>query len=625
MAGDAGTADENIGDVVKLVEAQDGQDGVDAYVTGRASVGYDLGRQAEKDLQTGELFGMPIALLILLVVFGAVVAALVPSGLAIVSIVVALAMTAAIGQVFELSFFVVNMLTMMGLAVGIDYSLFILSRYREERAAGREVQDAIGAAGSTASRAVLFSGATVVLALVGMLIVPSSIFISLGLGAILVVLTAVVAALTLLPAVLSVLGDRIERLRVPIIGRRATVGARRRSVADVATKRPVIALVATTALLLAAAIPYLNISNGTSGVETLPASLQSRQGYDRLMTRVRRHRHHRTRPSSSTARSAAPAVAAGLERLTAAGDRAARRRDARPAHRADVRPRRPDGAVRRRPQRGRPSRARSHDLRTAVGADLAGTGADGYVTGETAVNLDVRDMTDTYLPIVLAMVLGLSFLLLLVAFRSIVVPALAIGLNLLSVGAAYGLLVLVTQDGVGADLLGFQTSDAIEAWLPLFLFTVLFGLSMDYHVFLLSRIRERFEETGDSTESVRFGIRTSARLITGAALIMVAVFAGFAAGDLVMFQQMGFGLAVAVLIDATLVRTLLLPAAMTLLGRWNWYLPRWLEWLPQRLDRGPGEGRAPGRRQRGRGRRLRVAAQPSGCASSPSARSRSPR
>jgi RND superfamily putative drug exporter len=220
------------------------------------------------------------------------------------------------------------------------------------------------------------------------------------------------------------------------------------------------------------------------------------------------------------------------------------------------------------------------DLRTAVDTTLRPAGVSAYVTGETAQNLDGRSMTGTYLPLVLTLVFGLSFVLLLVAFRSIVVPLLAIGLNLLSVGAAYGLLVAVTQHGIGADLLGFQTSDSIEYWLPLFLFTILFGLSMDYHVFLLSRIRERYEETGDSTESVRHGLRTSARLITGAALIMVAVFGGFAAGDLVMFQQMGFGLAIAVLIDATIVRTLLLPSAMTLLGRWNWYLPRSLGWLP---------------------------------------------
>jgi RND superfamily putative drug exporter len=226
-------------------------------------------------------------------------------------------------------------------------------------------------------------------------------------------------------------------------------------------------------------------------------------------------------------------------------------------------------------------------LRAAADAALADTPASAYVTGETAQNLDGRSMTGTYLPIVLGLVFGLSFLLLLVAFRSIVVPLLAIGLNLLSVGAAFGLLVLVTQEGVGAGLFGFEAADSIEYWLPLFLFTILFGLSMDYHVFLLSRIRERYEETGQAVESIQHGLGTSARLITGAALIMVAVFGGFAAGDLVMFQQMGFGLAVAVLIDATLVRTLLLPAAMTLLGRWNWYLPRSLGWLPHLSIEGP--------------------------------------
>jgi RND superfamily putative drug exporter len=591
MAGDAEQADEHVADVVKLAEAANGQDGIETYVTGRASVGHDLGTQAEKDLQTGELFGMPIALLILLVVFGAAVAALVPTGLAIVSIIVALAMTAVIGQAFELSFFVVNMLTMMGLAVGIDYSLFVMSRFREERAAGRELHDAIGVAGSTASRAVLFSGLTVVLALGGMMIVPQTIFISLALGAILVVFAAVIAALTLLPAVLALLGDGIERLRVPIIGRRAASGTPRRSLSNVATRRPVLALVATAAILVAAAVPFLTIETGTSGLETLPRDLQSRQGYEVLKSEF-----------SGTGNTAAtvvidgpvtnPGVAAAIERLAATAATLPSAEEPVLRVEADA-----NLAVLTVPFTGDPNGAvvegAVQDLRTAVDATLGSAGVDANVTGETAQNLDGRSMTGTYLPLVLALVLGASFLLLLVAFRSIVVPLLAIGLNLLSVGAAYGLLVAVAQHGVGADLLGFQTSDSVEYWLPLFLFTVLFGLSMDYHVFLLSRIRERYEETGDSTESIRHGLSTSARLITGAALIMVAVFGGFAAGDLVMFQQMGFGLAVAVLIDATLVRTLLLPSAMTLLGRWNWYLPRSLGWLPHVSIEGPRAPRSP--------------------------------
>jgi RND superfamily putative drug exporter len=209
-----------------------------------------------------------------------------------------------------------------------------------------------------------------------------------------------------------------------------------------------------------------------------------------------------------------------------------------------------------------------------------GTDAEVLVGGDTAYNKDFFDLTDTYTPIVFIFVLGLSFLLLTVVFRSIVVPVKAIIMNLLSVGAAYGLLVLVFQEGIGADLLGFTQVEAVEAWLPLMLFSILFGLSMDYHVFLLTRIREHYDLTGDNTESVAYGLRTTAGIITGAALIMVAVFAGFAAGDLVMLQQMGFGLAVAVFLDATIVRSVLVPASMRLLGNLNWYLPRWLRWLP---------------------------------------------
>ncbi|MEE8470069.1 MAG: MMPL family transporter [Dehalococcoidia bacterium] len=209
-----------------------------------------------------------------------------------------------------------------------------------------------------------------------------------------------------------------------------------------------------------------------------------------------------------------------------------------------------------------------------------GVPAEALVTGGTAEMVDFTQITATYTPIVFAFVLGLSFVLLTIAFRSIVVPATSIIMNLLSVGAAYGMLVLVFQKGIGASLFGFQQVDAIEFFLPLFLFTILFGLSMDYQVFLLSRIRERFNQTGDNTEAVAFGLRSTGRLITGAALIMVAVFGGFALGDLTMLQQMGFGLAVAVLMDATLVRSVLVPATMRLLGKWNWYFPKWLEWVP---------------------------------------------
>jgi RND superfamily putative drug exporter len=226
-----------------------------------------------------------------------------------------------------------------------------------------------------------------------------------------------------------------------------------------------------------------------------------------------------------------------------------------------------------------------------VPAAFDGVAAEVFVTGETAKNVDWFETMEEWLPIAIAFVLALTFVLLTLAFRSVVVALKAIVLNLLSVGAAYGLLVLVFVKGYGADLLGFQQVDSIVAWVPLFLFSILFGLSMDYHVFLLSRIRERFAETGNNAESVEYGLRSTARLITGAALIIIVVFVGFSTGDLVMFQQMGFGIAIALFIDATLIRSVLVPAAMVLLGRWNWYLPSWLRWLPE-LEVESGRGRA---------------------------------
>jgi RND superfamily putative drug exporter len=238
------------------------------------------------------------------------------------------------------------------------------------------------------------------------------------------------------------------------------------------------------------------------------------------------------------------------------------------------------------PVPGAPSSAAAFDLIKRLRDDyipaaFSGVPAEAYVGGISAEYLDFDTQLRAYLPVIFAFILGVSFILLLVVFRSIVIPIKAIIMNLLSVGAAYGLMVLVFQKGVGADLFGFQQVETIEAWLPLILFAILFGLSMDYHVFMLSRIRERYDQTHDNAESVAYGLRSTASLITGAALIMVAVFSGFASGDMVVNQQAGFGLAVAVLLDATLVRSILVPASMQLLGARNWYLPGFLNWLPQ--------------------------------------------
>jgi RND superfamily putative drug exporter len=576
-------APDRIKPVVAAVDAADGQGGYAVLITGQATVGNDFTKLSESDLQKGEGIGIPIALLILLAVFGAVVAALVPLILTIFAIVVALALAALIGQISPLSFFVVNMLTFMGLAVGIDYSLFIVSRYRDERREGRAKHEAIGRAGVTASRAVLFSGMTVVLALVGMLIVPTKIFVSLATGAILVVLVAVIAALTLLPAVISLLGDRIESLRVPFFGRRADrspeTGGFWARIVTVVMRHPVVALVLSVAVLLIAAVPYFSIHTGSAGLATLPNSTDAKQGYIALN---RDFTVGEVTPATIVVDGdvTSPGARAAFAKLQAALAKDDRFGPPQPAGDSA-----PDLAVINVPVAGDPNSDAALDavraLRDTYLPDaLTGTDLNAYVTGASAQNLDYFAITDRYLPIVFVLVLGLSFILLMLAFRSVVVPASSIIMNLLSVGAAYGLLVFVTQQGHGADLFGFQQVPIVEAWIPLFLFSVLFGLSMDYQVFLLSRIRERYDQRGDAREAVAYGIRTTARLITGAALIMVAVFAGFAAGQLVMFQQMGFGLGVAILVDATIVRSVLMPAWMEILGDRSWYLPHFLEWLP---------------------------------------------
>ena len=589
MAGSVEQAADHIATLRGVVDRADGGDGFEVLLAGQGALNEDFNTIAEEDLRQGETIGVVVALVVLVAVFGAIVAALLPIGLAVLAIAAAIGLVALLGLVFDFSFFVTNMITMMGLAVTIDYSLFIVSRYREERRAGHDRLDAIELAGATASRAVLFSGITVVLALVGMLLIPTTIFRSLASGAILVVITAVAASLTLLPALLGLLGDRVNALRVR---RRSSLERQRQggiwvAISRAAMRRPVLSLLAAVAFLVVASTSVFDLRTGFAGVSTLPDDFASKRAFTVLATEFS---GGLTTPVEVVVDGDAgdQAVRQGVEKLRAllAADRgfgpsAVEVNDAR------------DLSVVSASVTGDPSGAAAVEAVTRIREDYvaeafpAGTPAKVLVGGETAFNKDFFDLTDTYTPIVFGFVLLLSLLLLTVVFRSIVVPVKSILLNLLSVGAAYGILVAVFQKGgpaIGrrlADLLGFQQVDAIEAWLPLFLFSVLFGLSMDYHVFLLSRIREHYDRTGDNAESVAEGVRTTARIITGAALIMVAVFGGFAAGRLVSFQQMGFGLAVAVLIDATIIRSVLVPAAMKLLGDWNWYLPSWLGWLPK--------------------------------------------
>ena len=585
-------AKEEVDQVLHVVDKANENGSFQVLVTGEASLEAEIIEIAEKDLAIGEGIGISVALVVLALVFGAIAAALLSIVLAIAAIIVALGATALVGQAFDLPFYVINILTMMGLAVGIDYSLFIVYRYREERAKGLEKVDAIAAAGATAGRTVLLSGMAVVVAITGLLIPPDSGLRSIGIGVILVVIAAVLASMTLLPAVLGVMGDKINAIRMPLVQRRK-VGQPTEArggfwywTARTVMRRPVVSLILAAGLLLAAAGSYVDINLGTAGVSTLPDGLRGKEAFIVLQEEFG---FGQDLPAVVVidGRTDSESVQAGVKRLEAAvaSDPAFATSELEVHPEANL-------SVLYARLAGDPATKHAMDTLERLQGDYIpaafdGVPAEALVTGETATLVEFNQIADTYTPIVVAFVLSLSFVLLTVAFRSIVIPVKAILMNLLSVGAAYGMLVLVFQKGVAADLLGFQQADVIETGIPLFLFAVLFGLSMDYHVFLLSRIRERFIQTGDNTEAVAFGLRSTGRLITGAAMIMVAVFGGFALGDLVAMQQFGFGLAVAVFVDATIVRSVLVPASMQLLGKWNWYFPQWLEWLPKV---GVGEG-----------------------------------
>ena len=468
---------------------------------------------------------------------------------------------------------------------GIDYCLFVVSRSREELARGLSTREAVIKAGATASRTVFFSGMTVVIALIGMFIVPHTLFLATALGAIAVVLVSVTATLTLLPAALMVLGPRVDRFRLPFL-RRAPAGGsegQRDGFWEFITKKtmrfPVVSILVIGGLMVWASVYYFGINTGFNSVETFPEDSHTREAFGAL-----EEDFLLGYGSANPARIVIDgdisdtAVAGALQKFYQSIADDPELVALPPVTHGNL-------TVISVPVPGAPSGEDAFDVidrlrNSYVPAAFSGVPAEAYVGGISADYMDFNERLTTYLPIIFAFILGVSFVLLLIVFRSIVIPIKAIIMNLLSVDAAYGLMVLVFQKGVGADIFGFQQIDTIEAWLPLVLFAILFGLSMDYHVFMLSRIRERYDQTHDNAESVAYGLRSTSSLITGAALIMVAVFSGFASGDMVVNQQAGFGLAVAVLLDATLVRSILVPASMQLLGSRNWYMPSWLNWLP---------------------------------------------
>ena len=542
-----------------------------------------------KDLAKATFGSLPITLILLVIAFGTLVAAGVPLLLAITGIVATMGLVGPLSQISPVEDSIKHVILLIGLAVGVDYALFYLRRVREERAAGRDKEAAIEAAAATSGRAVLVSGFTVMIAMAGMYFAGAATFTSFATGTIVVVAVAMLGSLTVLPAVLSVLGDRVEKGRVPGLGRIrervARIGIWSRIV-DRVLRRPLLSAVLATAMLVALATPgaahgdgdtqHVRLSaagragrpdvqpdaEGVPGRDLGPGRGHQGQGRDGPRGHPR-DRGARAGRGASTSRcfpgtnaemDVSPDKTVATVSMEIAGDGTEKESGAS----LDV-------------------------LRDEVVPPTIGSveGVESYVDGATAQDRDFNDTLKSNIVYVIAFVLSAAFLLLLVTFRSIVVPIKAILLNLLSVAASFGAMVLVFQHGWFKSVLGFTETGPIESWVPLFMFVVLFGLSMDYHVFILSRVREAYDKGMKTEDAVSYAIKNTAGVVTSAAVVMVAVFAIFGSLSFIMFKQMGLGLAFAVLLDATVIRGVLLPATMKLLGDKNWWLPKKLGWLPE--------------------------------------------
>ena len=580
---------------------------------GMASATHELNDTIGKDFKHAETLSVPITFLILLFAFGAFVAAGIPVLLAFSAVLGSLGLSQLFSHVAHASDATQSVMLLMGMAVGVDYSLFYLKREREERIAGHRGHEGLFRAAATSGQAVLISGLTVLIAMAGMLFAGSKIFTSIGIGAMLVVFVSLVGSLTVLPALLGKLGDRIEfGLRqvlaagvllvcrpfkaqprwlvwlrnTPTVLRRLKGDRQESRIWAFVLKRsmrfPVAATVLSTAILVVLALPVLNIHTKLLSFTDLPKSLSIVKSYDTIQGSfpgTQDPAHVVVKADDVTTPQFRRAYAEFKRRAIATGV-------IHQPIRVSVNPAKTVARVDF-PLAGKGQDATAIQalrvLRSKVIPPVLATlpaGTQEAVTGDTAGSRDFNVTMKHRAPFVFAFVLGLAFLLLLLTFRSIVIPIKAIILNLLSVGAAYGVLVWIFQDGHLQGLLGFHSNGAIVTWLPLFLFTVLFGLSMDYHVFILSRVKELVDRGTPTDEAVARGIRSTASTVTAAAAVMVGVFAIFASLRTLDIKQMGVGLAVAVFLDATLIRGVLLPAAMKLLGDWNWYLPSWLEWLP---------------------------------------------
>jgi uncharacterized membrane protein YdfJ with MMPL/SSD domain len=589
------TAKDHVQPVIDEVDRASGNAaGFTIMSGGPASINKQMDTVISEDLSFALFANLTVTLVILLIVFRAPVAGVIPLALALAAVITATAVLSIISQAFPLSNIFTEVVLLMGLATGIDYALFVVSRFRNERRKGRTKEDALRAAAGTSGKAVIFAGGTVVLAVGGMFLVGDSTFNSLGLAAIVVVVLAVLISVSLLPALLMMLADHIDRFSLPFLRSTSEEGGIWGFITDHVLRRPVVLAVGVLVVLLALASPYLQLNLGFNGAKGLPNAVEAKKallvlqdnftlgltspavvvvdaGKDKNVysadTQARVSRFIASIEAESTAK-AGPDAPYGVPIQTSISD-AGDTEAVRIPLNADTGEQKAIDAV-------------EHLRKDLVPAAFGGSTVKAPITGDTAANIDFRDNIIFRTPFVFMFVLGLAFLILLVTFRSIVIAVKAIILNLLSVGATYGILVMVFQKGWLLEKpLDFKATGIIESWLPLFLFTILFGLSMDYHMFVLSRIKEAHEHGASSDEAVSHGIRQTAGTITSAALIMVAVAMIFALTRFIGLKQFGFGLAVAILIDATVIRSILLPASMKLLGDYNWYLPRWLEWLPK--------------------------------------------
>jgi uncharacterized membrane protein YdfJ with MMPL/SSD domain len=558
--------------------------GIDAF--GSASTEKEFMESLNKDLHKAEFISLPLTLIILFITFGTLVAAGLPVLLAVSAVLGTMGLLGPLSHLSPVSESINSVVLLIGLAVGVDYALFYIRRQREERAAGRSEEASLEAAAATSGRAILISGVTVMTAMSGMYLAGAADFESYATGTIVVVAMAMLGSITVLPALLSKVGGRIDKGRAPLLAKfKAKVAGLRvwERIVDRVLRRPLLSAVLSAGLLVALTIPALGLNLAEAGDESLPRDMEVVQTIDRVKDAFPSEGVSAEVVVEAKDVTAAPVVAA-IDRLGA--ETAKQRTLFEGDLNVEVSPDK-SVAVVSVPTAGDgtdgPSDDALDELRgSLVPATLGSTGGvEVNVTGGAAQTRDFVDSMKSHLPAVFLFVLGAAFLLLLVTFRSIVIPIKAIVLNLLSVGAAYGVLVTVFQNSWAEGLLDFTSSGSIVPWLPLFMFVILFGLSMDYHVFILTRIREAYDSGMSTDEAVSHGIKSTAGVVTSAAVVMVGVFSIFATLSLLDFKQMGIGLAAAVLIDATIIRGVLLPATMKLLGDWNWYLPKSLGWLPK--------------------------------------------